>query len=402
MKIEQKSLSGSQIELNIEVLSSEYDKYLDRASQRLSQSISPSEIKGFRPGKVPRRIMEQKLGQFKILSEAAEDIVKATYVKAILDKKIDALGMPKIEIKQMAPENNFVYKAIISIMPKVDLVDYGFVNIKSKTVKNPSLEEIDEKVEGLRSMNAIIRSVSRESKKGDRVEVDFESFIDKAPLENGKTENHPIIIGKGMMVKGFEEELIGLKKSDRKEFDIIYPKDFPQKHLASRKVHFKLEMKDVQEFELPRLDDKLAQSLGKFENLEDLRQKTKENLKKEEEFKEEQRAEKELLEEFIEKSKFDEIPDILIEQELDKMVSEYKDGIRQQGVKFGDYLGKIGKTKESLRSSWKDQAEKRAKIGLVLREIARKEKITISRKELDKEISKSKQDIESRIRLVYK
>lgn len=384
MKVTIQKQPKSQVELTVEVTPKELDPYLDQAASNLSKDTN---ISGFRPGKAPRNLVEQKVGVFKVYEEAANLALPKTYTKALIDNDIEAIGPPQIKLEKLAPGNPMVYKANVSVLPEIDLPDYKKIKVKKKEIKVED-KQIEATLKELQKSRAKIKTVKREAQKGDRVEVDFKTYLNKVPVENGESKNHPLTLGQGYFVPGFEDKLLGMKEGEEKEFTLRFPKEYHQKHLADKDVDFKVKMNLVQEVELPEINDEFAQSLGKFKDLKALKDQLKDNLKVEMETKEKSRLEMKIIDEIASQVEI-EIPEVLLEAEHNKMIQELKGMIEAQGGKFENYLKSVKKTEEELKEQFKEQAEKRVKIGLILRTIAKKEDIKISDQEIEEERQKT-------------
>ena len=384
MQITIKKLPKSQIELTIEVLARELEPYLDRAASDLSKEMN---ISGFRPGKIPRSIVEEHLGKQKVLEEAVNLSVPKFYVKAILEENIEAIGKPKITVTQIAPGNSLIFKAEIAIIPEIKLALFKEICKKEKqeplTVKD---EEVKNAFEWLQNSRAKLITVKRAVQIGDRVEIDFESRLGGVKIEQGDSKNHPLIIGQNQFVPGFEDKLIGMKEGDRREFSLTFPKNHSKKDLAGKAIDFQVEMKLVQKRELPVLDDSFAKSLGDFKDLKALEVNVKDGLEKEKEHQAVERWRIKVIERIAKESQM-EIPDILVETELEKMLQEFKTSIAQMGLKIDEYLKKIHLTEDKLEEKWHEPALKRVRIGLVLREIAKREKIEPSKEEIKEKMN---------------
>jgi len=385
MKVEINKLPKNQVELTIEVSVFELQPFLINASAKISKEM---DIPGFRPGKVPYDLVKDKIGEQVIYEEALEQIIKKTYPQAVLDNKLETVGQPKISVLKLAPGNPLVYKAEVSLLPKIQIGEYKKIKARKKEVKIDQ-KEIDKAIENLQKMFGKEMLVERPAQQGDKVEIDFDVFVDKVPIDGGGSKQHPLVIGEGHFIPGFEENLIGLAKEQVKEFKLNFPKDYHKKDLSGKLAEFKVKMRAVYKIELPALDDNLAKQVGEFKTFEDMRGKIEESIKKESERKEEQRFELEILDEIIKKSKFEEIPDLLIEAEKEKMIGELEQDIQKQGMKFDDYLQSIKKTRDQLKKEFLEPAEKRIKTALVLRHIAKEEKIKVEEKEIDQEIKKT-------------
>lgn len=384
MKVERKDLGKSQVELTIEIPIDEIKPYLESAANKISKE---TKIDGFRPGKVPYNVLKEKVGEQTILQEAAEEIVNKTFLKAIEQEKLPAVGDPQIKIEKIAPGNPLVYKVIVALLPKMKLTDFKKVKVKKEKVE-VSEKKFQQTLKDLRKMRATEKVVDREAKDGDKTEVDFDVFVDRVAIEGGSAKKQPVIIGEGTFIPGFEEKLVGMKAGDEKTFELKFPADYFQKNLAGKKAEFKVKLISVFQVDLPKEDDKFAQALGQFKTYEELKTKIKENIKLEEEQKNQHKFQASILEKIIELSDFEDMPDVLIESEKNRMVAEMKDDLEKNSLKWDDYLKHLKKTEEDMRKEFHDQAEKRAKSALVTREVAIGQKIKVSEKDIDTEIEK--------------
>jgi len=379
MKIVLNKLPKSRVELTIELSVEELTPFLNQAAQQLAQK---NKIAGFRPGKIPYHIIGQQLGAMAIYEQAMEEILNDSYFKAIKENQLLPVEKPKIEILKFAPDNPLVYKAIFAVLPKIKLGDYKKIKVKRKEIEITP-EQVEKTLKELQKMRAKETLVNREIQKKDKVLVDLEMFIDKVPLENGQSKNTQLIIGDSFFIPELGENLIGLRKGEFKEFPLKFPTNHYDKKLASKSVDFKVKINEVYQIDYPEINDEFAKNLGKFANVEELKKKLEENLKEEKRTEEEQRLELEILDKSVEKSEFEEIPEALINVEVEKMISELEVGVKQQGVKFEDYLNHLQKTKESLKEEFKPKAEKRVKIILLINKIIEEKEIKISEQEIE-------------------
>lgn len=378
MKVNTKKLSDKQIELDIEIPAPQMEAYFQLAASELSKNMK---IKGFRPGKIPIEIVEREQGSQKIYDQTANIAVQGTLAKAVIEENIEVIGRPDIVITQIARGNSMKYKATFWIIPEIDLGVYKGLKVKKKELKVKD-EEIDKTLEHLQRSRAKLITVNRPAKKGDRVEIEFITRSNGVKIEGGENKNYPLIIGESRFLPGFEKKLEAMKSGDKKIFSLTAPKDWPQKNLAGQKLDFEITINLVQERQIPKLSDDFAKSLGNFKSIEDLKRNVRENLFQEKETKEKERIRMELIDTIIGASKI-EIPDVLIDIELEKMLNELKDSIQNMGLEFDKYLFQIKKTVDDLKKEWREQAEKRAKTGLILKDIAKKEEIKVTEKELE-------------------
>ena len=329
------------------------------------------------------------------MAHAAEKAVRKTYTESIIKNKIEAIGEPKITITKIAPGNDLEFKAVIAIMPEISLGDYkkSIKGLKKSELEKIKPEEIKKELDILRKSRAKLITVSREARKNDYVEIDFDVFLieEKSAsrrIEGGKSQNHPLTIGESYFIPGFEENLIGMKANDEKEFDLEFPRDYHKKELAGKPAKFKVKMNLVQEKILPEMNDDFAKSLGKFENLESLKKSVFEGMEIEQRKKNKEKRRQEIIEKIISDYKT-EIPEILLENEIDKMMAEFEQNIAGMGMKVDDYFVNIKKTRSEVRNSWKESAEKRVKSALALREIAKLENLSPESAEIEEEMNKT-------------
>lgn len=281
-----KKLPKSQIEISISVLWDEWKKYVGQAVAEISEEIK---VDGFRPGKAPRNLIEQKVGKGVILNKAGQKAVEKSYVNFVLKEKLEILGHPEVEIEKIEEGKTLEFKAKVAIMPEVEIdgkfrTEVKKINEESAKRKIEIKEsEIELELEKLANSRVKLITVRREARKNDSVEIDFDVFIGGVLIEGGSSKNHPLVIGKGVFIPGFEENIIGMKESEEKEFELAFPESYHKKDLAGKTANFKVKMSLVQERQAPEIDDEFAKSMGNFENLEALKKNIKEGMEEEQE-----------------------------------------------------------------------------------------------------------------------
>ncbi len=298
MNIKINHLPKSQKELIFEVSPDEMEKYMDKSLAKISKKIK---LDGFREGKVPTDMAKKQIGENTMLEEAIHIAIDDLYHKAIVENKLTPLGHPKADITKAAIGNPLEFKIVTSVIPEVEIGDYKKVSgkIDLKEIKD---EVVEAEIKTLQEKRAKYITKDEAAQKGDRVEIDFESRLSGVKVEGGESKNHPLIIGHGNFVPGFEDNLIGMKKNDMKEFDIVFPKDYHKKELAEKNVKFKVTMKIVQKVELAELNDEFAKSLGKFESMDMLRKGIKEGLFAEEKARAKEKLRVDLIKQVSDKS----------------------------------------------------------------------------------------------------
>lgn len=386
MKVSINTLPKNTAELVVELSVEETQPYLERAAERLSRIKPP---KGFRPGKAPLAMMEKVFGANAIYDEALESIVQATYPKAVAQENLTTIGAPKIEMLKVASGNPLEYKATVALLPAVKLGEYRTLKVHKRTVKAEE-KDIEELITQLRETRASEALVDRPAQMGDKVEVDFTSYLEKVPLEGGDSKTHPVILGSKRFVPGFEEQIVGMKKGESKEFTLRFPKEYFKASLADRDVEFKVTLHSVYERTLPEVNDEFAKSL-QYKDVKDFRHHAAQSIEERKKRQERDRFELAMLEKIVEISTFEEFPEIMVERETDKMLDELRGRVSEEGMDFAHYLESIKKSEEDLRKEFLPQAERRIRFALVTRAIAEQEKIAVPKEDVEKEIEQTKQ-----------
>lgn len=382
MKIEIKKLPKSQVEIGVTLNDAEIKPYYDRALADLSKTVM---MKGFRPGKVPRETVEKSIGRPKIFVEAAERSVEELYPKIVVEKNLEIIGRPEIEIKK-AEEGEFFWRALASVLPEIKLADYKDI-AKNAEKKKVTVEkkEVDDSIDYLQKSRAEIKNMDRPAELGDLVEVDFEGRVAGVKLEGAQSKSHPMVLGERKFIPGFEDEIVGLKIGEEKDFSVRVPADYWDKNIQSKQIDFHVKLEKVSERILPALDDEFAKKLGHFENLENMKSSVSEGLLAEKQEKEKERRRVAIIEKVAADSQMD-LPELLVEEEIKKMIHELSHTVERSGLKLEDYLAHIKKSADDLHKEFRAEAEKRVRAALVMREIAKKENILVAEEELSGKI----------------
>jgi trigger factor len=390
-----KKLPNSQIEFELVVAWKNWEKYLDEAAAEASEEIK---IPGFRPGKAPRNLVEQKVGKATLLNNAAEKAVKKSYVDYVLElakeDKLEVIGSPKVEIVEIAEGKDLKFKATVSVMPEIKIDEKYKKEIKkiNGDYKNKPVEvkndDVDLEIEKLANSRVKLVTVLREARKNDSVEIDFDVLRDGVTIENGTSKNHPLVLGKGVFIPGFEENIIGMKEGEEKTFELNFPESYHQKDLAGKPASFKVRVNLVQERQTPEINDEFVKSLGKFETLDELKKSVREGLEHEQGHAQKDKKREEYIEAIIKNAKV-ELPEILVHEEIHKMLDEFGYQTQMMSMTVDQYLEKIGKKKDELEKDWEPQAKKRVISALAIKEIVQAEEIKVDAKEVEAEMNKT-------------
>lgn len=382
MKVEIKKLPKSKVEIAIETSAETLGKAKEKALAALKNEV---EMKGFRKGRVPEEIIEKELGDDALLNRAAGIAIEQSYKRALIENKIEAISLPKVEVKKAAFGSPLEFKAEVQVLPEVSLPDYkktaeGFERKEQKVEE----KEIEDSLNWLRGSRAKFSAVLRPARNGDFVSIEFSS----PDIDNGEMKKDSFILGKGYLISGFEKELEGMAEFEEKEFSLIFPKDHSQKELAGREIKFKAKMVSVQKVELPEIDDQFAKTVGNFDCMESLRENVRQGILEEKNREEKLRHRAEILKAIVEKTTC-EIPEILVEREKEALMEKLKNEVSERfKMKPEAYFASIKKTEKEVFNSFSLEAEKRVKEFLILREIAKMEMIEVGGEEVEEEVNK--------------
>ncbi|MFC1609020.1 trigger factor [Patescibacteria group bacterium] len=392
MNVEKKNLEKSEMELIVKVDWKDWSPLIEEATKEISKEVK---IEGFREGKAPKEMIEQKVGKDYILNDAAQRAIHKTYPEVLEKEKIDAIGQPKVEIMKVAEGNDLEYKVVTTVMPEVTLKEWrDSVKKANKENKEEKVEiadkDIDAELQKIAQSRAELIKVEREAKDGDTVEIDFDVLQDNVPIENGSSKNHNLVLGSGSFIPGFEEHVIGTKAGDEKEFELSFPEKYHAEHLAGKPATFKVKINAVQEKKLPKIDDEFAKSLGKFDDLKALKETVKKGMGEEKAQKAKEKKRADIVEAIVELTEV-EIPEMLLGEEINKMFFEFENQIQGMGMQLDQYLEQIKKTRDDLKKDWAPQAEKRIKAALALEKIAKDDEINVDSSEVEEKMNETMQ-----------
>ena len=377
----------SSILLEVEVPADQFDRAVRDAVGRLSRR---TRVAGFRPGKAPRPILERVLGPTAVLDEAVEHLVQQAYRDAIIEEGIVPLANADVEIVEAEEGKPLRFKATVQVRPEVVLGDYDHFNFAPE-IESIDDAKVDKVVEELRDQNAQLAAVEeRGAQNGDWAVIGFTGTQDGMAFEGGQTERMPLILGEDRLIPGFEANLVGLRPGEETEFDITFPEDYPEPTLAGRVAHFKVDLKELREKILPDADDAFAQSMGDYADLPALKADIAERLGRNAL----DRARHEFSDKIIEYAVANatiELPDVLIDQEVEVMHDEFRTSIARQGITESAYLKATGQTEADLHTEFRPRAEQRTKVLLVLSKVAEVEGIEVPDAEIEAQIDLARQ-----------
>mgnify|MGYP000965086195 CR=1 FL=1 len=371
----------STVELVIEIGKEEFEAAVEKVYKKQRGKIS---VPGFRKGKAPRKIIEGMYGTGVFYEEAINQVYPGAYAQAVEEQKLDDVGYPKIEIVEVG-KDGLTFKALVSVRPEVKLGTYKGLTA-AKDVAKVTDKDVDEELKPYIDRATRLVSVDRAAQNGDTVVIDFEGFDNGEAFEGGKGENYDLKLGSGSFVPGFEEQIVGLKAGDEKELNITFPEDYVP-DLAGKAVIFKVKVKEVKEHQAPVVDDEFAKDVSEFETLEEFKKSLGDKLLDSKTKSAQQEYENAVIEQLVGNMEAD-IPDAMVEVQLDKLMEDFSMRLSNQGMKMEDYLAMMGATPESMRASARPTAQRQVEVDLALTAVADAESITISDEELEEELKK--------------
>lgn len=344
-------------------------------------------IPGFRKGKAPRKIIEMNYGKEIFYEEAINLILPDAYTEAIEELKLEPVDAPEVDIEEIEKGKPIIAKFEVVVKPEVKLGDYKSIEIE-KVEYNVTDEHIEEELRIVQERNArILDAGDRPVKEGDILTIDYAGFIDGERFPGGTAEGQQLEIGSGQFIPGFEDQLVGKNKGEEVEITVTFPEDYHVEDLKGKEATFKVKIHEIKEKELPELDDEFAKDVSEFDTLEEYKQSIRERLEKDFKHKEEIDNENNLLEKVMEICEVD-IPDVMIENQLENELKEFDYRMRMQGLNLEQYLQFTNTTLDSLKAQLMPMAAKRVKGDLVLEAIAKAENIEVSEEDIDKELEK--------------
>ena len=375
------SRENNDVKFTIEFSAEEFENAQIKAYQ---QNKDRFQIDGFRKGKAPRSIIEKRYGEGVFFEDAIDELFRENYGKALAELELEVIDSPRAEFGKIAKGEGFTTTITVACYPIVDVKDYKGVEI-DKVVQEVKDEDIDKEIEALQKRNARMVLVERPAKEGDTVLLDYSGFVGDDQFEGGTAERQELKLGSGMFIPGFEEQLVGATPGEKKDVTVTFPEDYHAEDLAGKEAVFHCLVHEIKEEQLPELDDEFAKDVSEFDTLEELKNSTRERLETYAKASEERQMQDAALAKVVEANEV-EIPSVMIEDEIDRMIQELDQQLRYQGLSVDQYVEFVGKDAKAFRDELRPDAERQVKTRMLLNGIAEAEKIEVSQEELEKEL----------------
>lgn len=376
---------GNEGVLTVTVPAEKVNKALDQAFKKVVKQIN---VPGFRKGKVPRPIFEQRFGVEALYQDAVDILLPEAYGEAIEETEINPVAQPEVNVTQIEKGKDFIFEATVTVEPEVKLGDYKGLEIE-KQETDLSDEELQESID--HSLSHLAEMVVKEDgavENGDTVNIDFSGSVDGEEFDGGQAEGYDLEIGSGSFIPGFEEQIEGMKTGDEKDVVVTFPEEYHAEELAGKEATFKTKVNEIKFKDVPELNDEIANELDSdAENVDEYKENLRKRLSEQKATEAENTEKEEAINKATENVSID-IPEAMINTELDRMIQEFGQRIQQQGLDLQTYYQISGQNEEQLRDQMKDDAEQRVKTNLTLTAIADEENIEVSDEDIDKELEK--------------
>ena len=370
--------------LTFEIQPDKIKEGLDIAFNKVKKSLN---VPGFRKGRVPRQIFNKMYGEEALYQDALNALLPEAYANAVSESKIKPVSQPEINVESMEKDSAWVLSAKVTVEPEVELGEYKGLEVMKHST-DVSDKEVADELERRRQQQAeLVLKEDEPAAEGDTVVIDFEGKVDGKPFDGGKAENYSLELGSKTFIPGFEDRLVGHKAGDEVEVKVTFPDDYQAKDLQGKDAVFEVKIHEVKQKELPELDDDFAKDIDDdVDTLEELKAKVKDEIKEQKEAAAKNAVQEEAISKAVENAKIGDIPEAMIEDDVQRQMDQYFSGMQQQGINPDMYFKLTGTSEEDLRKQFREGSEERVKTNLVLEAIVEKENIEISEDEINDEI----------------
>lgn len=370
------------VTIEFTVTPEEFDNAVNKAYLKVKNNIN---VQGFRKGKAPKHIIEKKYGKSIFYDDALDFAVQEEYPKTVKELNLDVIDSPKIDIVKFEIGEDIILNAEVEVMPEVELPEYKGVEVE-KTIVLVTDADVEKELKNIQEKNArIVEVADRAVQNGDFLVIDYAGFVGDEQFEGGTAENQSLEIGSNSFIPGFEEQLIGKNKGEEVKVNVTFPEEYHAEDLKGKDAVFNVVIHEIKAKEMPEIDDEFAKDVSEFDSLEELKQDTKMNLEKRAADSEKVANDNNVITKVVNETKVD-VPEVLIQREIDYLAKNYEQQFRQQGFTGHEYDDLINNFVNQYKEGARNQAEFNVKAELVLEAIIKKENLAITEEELNKEV----------------
>ena len=384
MSVQVEKLEKNMAKLTIEVSAEQFKDAMQKAFNKNKNRFN---IPGFRRGKAPMSMIEKMYGEGVFYEDAADEAINATCMDAMNESGLDIVSRPEVTVEQIGKDQPFIYSALVAVKPEVTLGEYKGIEVQ-KADAEVTDADVEAELKRVQDQNARLVTVEdRPVADGDQTVIDFEGYVDGKTFDGGTAEDFQLTIGSHAFIDTFEEQLIGKNIGEECEVNVTFPTEYHAKELAGKPATFKVTVKEIKVKELPELDDEVASEVSEFETLDEYKTDIRAKLSERKQKAAASENENRVVDKVVENASM-EIPDRMLDGQIDNMVQEMARNMESQGLSMDLYLKYTGMTMDQIREQMRPQAEKRIKTRLTLEAVVKAENIQTSDERLDEEIQK--------------
>ena len=378
-------LSSNKVKLNFTVEPEKFEEGIKKAYQKMVKKIN---IPGFRRGKAPMKVIEAHYGESVFYEDAFDAIFPEIYQAALTEHNVDVVDRPELDVEQIGRGKELKFSVEVFVRPDVTLGEYKNLGIV-KTVDEVTEDDVKAEIERARDRaSRWIEVTDRAAKLDDQVNINYAGFLGEEQFQGGTAENHDLILGSGAFIPGFEDQLVGAEIGADVDVNVTFPEQYHSEELAGKAVVFHVHVNSIREKEMPELDEDFVKEVSETANtVDEYKAEIRERLESQAENRAETAFENEVIEKVVENAEVD-IPEAMIEEQIDNMLRDMEMRMMYQGMKLDDYFKYTGQTREQVREMYKAPAEERVKTQLVVAAIMKAEEIKADEAEIDAEIAK--------------
>ena len=371
------------VSLEFTVSQDDFEKAVNKAYLKAKNNIN---IQGFRKGKAPRHIIEKKYGKSIFYDDALDFAVQEAYPTAVTELKLDVIDSPKINVEKFEEGEDLVISAEVEVMPEVELPQYKGVEVVKTEIK-VSDEDVEKELKAIQEKNARIVEVERPVENGDFLTIDYKGFVGEEQFEGGSAENQALEIGSNSFIPGFEEQLVGKNKDEEVTVNVTFPEEYHAEYLKGKDAVFYVKIHEIKAKELPEIDDEFAKDVSEFDTLDELKADTRKVLEQKASDSVKISNDNNVVTKIVNDTKLD-VPEVLIQREIDYLGRNYEQQFRQQGFSGKEYDELINNFVNQYKAGARIQAEFNVKAELVIEALIKNEEIQVTDEEFNEEVDK--------------
>lgn len=377
------SKENNTAKFSMEITAEEFESAVNSVYRQQKNRFA---VDGFRKGKAPRSIIEKRYGEGIFYEDAINNLFQMNYPQAVSELELNVIDSPVVDFSELKKGEPFTMTIEVACYPEIEVKDYKGVEI-NKVNLDVTDDDVENAIKSLARRNSRMVTVEdRPAQDGDMVLIDYEGWANGEQFEGGTAERYPLKLGSNTFIPGFEEQLVGVSTGEEKDVVVTFPEDYHEKSLAGAEATFKCKLHEIKYEEMPEIDDEFVKDVSEFDTLDELKASEREKLEKQNKETAEQTMKNSAIEKVYEANDID-IPDVMVETEVDSMMSEFDQQLRSQGMDMDSYLKYMGENSDAFKEQLKDDAFKRVKTRMIVRAIADQEGFEVSEEEIDAELA---------------